>query len=749
MLTRPILFGLVAGLICALLSRLDWTLPVDRMVYDLSVRAMDLDVPPDVMLIAIDDKSLVEIGRWPWPRERHTELLRHLAEAGPRALAMDLVFADRDTEYPEVDLLLAQALGQLSNTILPVYVGQLGRGGLLHEVLPIPPLRDSAGALGHVHVEVDSDGVARGVFLREGLGEARWRHLAVELADAVGRAPARLPGGVAGQLAPEESAIVRNHFNLIPMIGPANSVPTVSYSDVVRGRIPGQLLQDKILFLGVTAVGLGDNVATPMGRMSGVELNINIYNALSRGKLLWELPHGLATALGFALTFLVSVGVTRLATARQVLYLLAVLPALVALSALLFQFARLWFSPVPIVIAVLLAYALWGWVRLYALLGLIRDQLQSIRGVPGLSNPDAGGGGRIADEDIARLRGVFQQARDSRALIDGAIDDLTTGVLIGDLEGEVLFHNREALSLLQPAAPGARIQDFLSAVSCQQGLDTVELFLRLVSEREPFEVEGHTGESGRDVLLRGRVIELSEPLAIVAITDTTPVKASERSRAEALNFLSHDLRAPLTSALALIESAREEGSGRQPRDDLLERIEGYVRTNLSYAENFVQLSRLQHIDEAEPELCEAQAIVDDAIAQLIHGARQKQVTLRVEGTDRDIWLRCHRTQMVRACMNLIDNAVKYSPPGEDVRVALRLEGEDVIFEITDRGPGVEASQAEEIFQAFRQGHNARGGVGLGLRFVAAVAGAHGGSVAVASRIGGGSCFRLSVPVNGL
>ena len=243
-----LLLALFAGLLCASLYWFGWARPLDRIIYDVFNEAAPLPVADDIVLIVIDDPSLEELGRWPWPREHHVTLLRRLQQASAAAIAIDILFTEPYRESPQVDVLLGETIAELGNVILPVFVGRDAGVGGLAEIPPVPSIAQAAAAIGHVHIEIDDDGVARRVYLREGLGQPRWRHFAVELAALLQQAPEPLPGDLDQAVldAPNPRAIIRSHSNLVPFMGPAGSVPRVSYVDVMQGRVPPDALRDKL-----------------------------------------------------------------------------------------------------------------------------------------------------------------------------------------------------------------------------------------------------------------------------------------------------------------------------------------------------------------------------------------------------------------------------------------------------------------------------------------------------------------------
>ena len=105
-------------------------------------------------------------------------------------------------------------------------------------------------------------------------------------------------------------------------------------------------------------------------------------------------------------------------------------------------------------------------------------------------------------------------------------------------------------------------------------------------------------------------------------------------------------------------------------------------------------------------------------------------------------------QTLRALVNLIDNAAKYAPAASPIELAVRRDGDELAFTVSDRGPGVPPEEAERIFDAFYRRSGAApdvGGTGLGLSIARGIARAQGGDVTFEPRAGGGSVFRLTVP----
>ncbi len=99
-------------------------------------------------------------------------------------------------------------------------------------------------------------------------------------------------------------------------------------------------------------------------------------------------------------------------------------------------------------------------------------------------------------------------------------------------------------------------------------------------------------------------------------------------------------------------------------------------------------------------------------------------------------------------MNLLDNAIKYTPPETPIELSASLKGEDIVFEIADRGPGIPRGEEEKIFEKFVRGSASGGGIGLGLTICRAIIMAHGGQIWAENRDEGGAVFRFSLPITG-
>ena len=750
-----LLLALLGGVVCAVLYWSSGVRPLDRVIYDTLNEISGQPVADDVVIVGMDESSLAELGRWPWPRENHVQLLRRLREAEVRAVAIDILFAEPYQDYPEVDQLLASAISDLGNVVLPVFVGRASPGGPLREIGPLPALEAAAAGLGHVHIEVDNDGVARGVYLAEGVGEPRWKHLAVALAQVLGMDSDTLPGVSDTEVLrdPDPKAIIRSHANLVPFMGDAGTVAEIPYADVMKGRIADGALRDKVVFVGATAAGHVDNITTSLGQISGVEINANIFSAFRSGLLIQPVATLPVAVLGGVMITVFLFLVTQLTPGRLLVAVIASVFVLLVLSFALLHLARLWVSPAPALLTILFAYPLWNWLRLATAMDFIQNQLVVLReeNQEGFlaASVDTGAAALVhdpVDQILSELDGAYREARQNHELVRGTLAQLASGVILAEVSEKILLVNDEAQEILDAPVQGTLVRQALDDLLLA---DDTELSALLAGLREPgdfFESEGTVRTTGRDLLIQGGVVGIDRPLLLFVLTDVSALKQSEKQRAEALNFLSHDLRAPLTSVLALIQSASDDRStATDPA--LLAQIERYIKANLSYAENFIQLAKLDQMGVGNVDDCDAQSLLDNAVAQIYHTAAAREITLDFDLTEEDLWLRCSRDLVERVLINLLDNAIKHSDDGARITLGLARDGDTVLFTVRDQGPGINPEDIQRIFEQFQQGSDARSGAGLGLRFVQAVTRAHGGTISAANSEDGGCCFMLRLPMD--
>jgi two-component system sensor histidine kinase KdpD len=223
---------------------------------------------------------------------------------------------------------------------------------------------------------------------------------------------------------------------------------------------------------------------------------------------------------------------------------------------------------------------------------------------------------------------------------------------------------------------------------------------------------------------------------------------TETLRNSLLSAIAHDLRTPLASIVAASSTllqGRERLSREQERD-LTETIleEGQRMTKL--ANNTLEIARLE---AGAVRLQREWYPLDEIVGTVLSRMEDRLAAHRIE-TQLPAGVPMAQVDLVTIAQvieNLVENAVKYTPPGTRIEIGARDETTQVVFWVADRGPGIAAGQARRIFEKFYRGpgKETQSGVGLGLTICRIIVEAHGGTIAALNRDGGGAEFRFTVP----
>lgn len=238
---------------------------------------------------------------------------------------------------------------------------------------------------------------------------------------------------------------------------------------------------------------------------------------------------------------------------------------------------------------------------------------------------------------------------------------------------------------------------------------------------------------------------ISFVVSLQLVRQTQRIRELQRQREDFLELLSHDMRAPQASIIALLDRP-----GVECEPELAQRIRSYAHRTLKLAEDIVQLSRAQQL-EFKPQELNIVDIGQDAVDALAPQALSRRITLEEVINDEEILVRGEPSLLARALINLLDNAVKFSPEASVVRFAIARTMQDkrelVVCSVSDSGSGIPPEEMETLYSRFAKGRGgAGGGAGLGLAFVKTVVTRHDGAIHCDSAEGRGTTFRILLPV---
>jgi two-component system sensor histidine kinase KdpD len=225
---------------------------------------------------------------------------------------------------------------------------------------------------------------------------------------------------------------------------------------------------------------------------------------------------------------------------------------------------------------------------------------------------------------------------------------------------------------------------------------------------------------------------------------------TERLRNALLSSVSHDLRSPLASMIGAAGTlvSYEDKLPPGERRELLEAILGEGQRLDRYIQNLLDMTRLGHGTlKLNRDWTDSAEIVAAAVARLhkLFPDLRVETPMPVE----PVLLYVHPALIEQALFNILENAARFSPPGEPVRISTRNDGEHLLIDVSDRGPGIPEDQRARIFDMFysvSRGDRAPQGTGLGLAICRGMIGAHGGSVEALPGDGIGTTIRISLPL---
>ncbi len=261
----------------------------------------------------------------------------------------------------------------------------------------------------------------------------------------------------------------------------------------------------------------------------------------------------------------------------------------------------------------------------------------------------------------------------------------------------------------------------------------------------------------------GRLTSAFEMMLATLRRQWAELQRLDRFRREGVSNLSHDLRSPLTATVACLETLDGRWAGDAARGDDRRLVEVALRNTRNAARLVQSLGDLARLDEPHfelhPEVVDLAGLLDDIAIRFAERATRRGIALEVvEAGDSSaaaaalpVAAAVDIELFERALANLVDNALKFCPPGARITLAARLHAGRAEVSVADTGPGIAAADLPHLFDRFYQSRQSvapatgEGGKGLGLAIVKRIAELHDGAVTVRSAPGDGTCVTLQLP----
>ena len=712
LLTVVMATALLAWLVFSQSARLWGDVLYDRMMTWQGFHHTD-----DIVLIAVDDRSLQQLGGWPLQRIRYTELLERLEDPRyrPKAVGLDLLLLD-PTEHDEG---LAQAMRR-TPTVLPIeFTPDLASGGT-GTALPAGPLAQ-ASRLSHINVSFDADGVIRGFRTLER------NHLHFSLAmHSMGDRGHR--NVLQAQVSPS--------YQRFRMVDPSIGFPMVSLSDALSKEFPLSLVKDKYVMLGVTAPSLGDRYPTlysgEHGGTPGVAILASVLNASLNNAFISSMDDGMMFALNWVLLSLLLVSLIFFKPRTTVTISVVLIVLGVLSSYLLLSWGNQWLNPAPFVVVAAFTQPFWAWRRLEAMTGVIYRRAKELRQLQP-EERTKGSQAKTSREVVLQYAKLLDHAVDSARhelqFLSAVVDEMPDAVVIYDPQDKLLLSNNKMQALIGETGleHGSALSELAERWHLPLGFFTDlanptpgdALPVRpsqdpQASQRNVFQI--HTPQGLRDIYLKNASLDapLGGQLHLLIFMDITELRQYQTQRDRALQFLSHDMRTPLASILSLTRPGAATVDGDMPRD----KVEHHARALLGMMDDFILTVNAEAPRyDLRAELLDN--LLNDAIELSNDLALAKGITIVDACGDEPVFLQANARLLVRAFLNLLFNAIKFSPPNSQISVSCQhlTEGDKPMVQVIIRNP-VDRVEAEQEIAGF----------GLGLHFVDTVIARHQGTI---------------------
>jgi CHASE2 domain-containing sensor protein/signal transduction histidine kinase len=789
-----------------------WVQNINHWWFDKVLLSQDSSNSKDIVIITIDDSSLEKLGAWPWPRSIHAQLLKQLLKTQPKNIAINILFSEPSNDTNQ-DQELESALLALKNAKIPVYLPVSSTGipdtSSTHQNLqlnqPIPQLASAVEGLGHTLIHLDEDGKVRKMYLWEGnTASPLWPSLALQMSrveknnyfESQINLNKRLQQ--IQKLYPPELMQTYPQWSLqapmyLPFSNNENHISKYSYAKILNNEIQLEELNGKHIFIGATAVGIGDQYPSPLdgnySLMPGIEIHATALDGLLNDKLIKKVNSNLTLIVAFIILLVWSFLLWFLTPSKSIIFLIFII-VLIICSNYVLHWSFLYDWPITLnLISIVIPYGLWNWRR-FSFLILQLNKRAQILFVNKNKNEERLNINSYNTRDgwqsiLQSLDSGLKVQHNRKMFLANTIQAMPEAVFLTDTKGVILLSNERANVLTkQDIILGGVATQLLDIYYDKNKVNNWSDLIKIAIEKNGIEIDLQPSQikDYKTLLLRAHSAQfintaLEQPNQqmvdsnnvvgwIVTMVDITWQKKLQQQRDQALQLLSHDFRAPQSALLHLVlmqERQLQEMRNKElvANENILsslkttDQMRVQINTTLKLADDFVWLLRAQSDEYVQQEINLENLLqqVSDRAWPLAH-AKNIQIKIDLlELNDKLCYLMAEANLLERALFNLVENSIKYSFNHTKIIIKVHINNQlinikqSIKISISDQGKGIPKTDIPYLFQKYTRFHQAdlsSKGHGLGLAFVYNVVKQHGGLIECFSEENKGTEFLITL-----
>ncbi|HCC79716.1 MAG: hypothetical protein A2X25_09080 [Chloroflexi bacterium GWB2_49_20] len=352
---------------------------------------------------------------------------------------------------------------------------------------------------------------------------------------------------------------------------------------------------------------------------------------------------------------------------------------------------------------------------------------------------------RIGDwtrREVRRTTASLEQRVNELQKLETILDHIEDGVIILDSRDELLLINpaaRRAFGIGKEDISGKNVfdiiphQDLRSLISMGRSNPNQYHEIRFEDER----------------VFNAQYAPIPGIGIAVTLQNITYLKQIEHMKNEFVSTVSHDLRSPLTAIMGYVELLDRVGPVNEQQKDFIQRVQASVQNVTALINDLLELGRIEAGISGLVGTVPLDAVLKFALDEINLQIAEKKINLQTS-IPVDVPLIYGNPVRIRQMLdNLLGNALKYTPVGGDIKISITVDGDQLLFQISDTGPGIPPADQPHIFEKFYRGSNVSTkviGSGLGLAIVKSIVETHHGRIWVNSVYGKGSTFVVVLPL---